>query len=153
MIFKVTYQDIDNDSAEYVNLQIDTDSYRMKELDSEDTNYADGKDFYLKKSFDKDNYLFYFEASDGTNTTTTMVNTFSVTVKYEFQWHLDIAAVLTAFIVLAVFIIHYLKQLSNNMTALIQQTQELLEQSQAAQKCLAPLTDSGEGYLEGERKP
>lgn len=153
VIFKVNYLDMDNDSATYVNLLIDTKSYPMKELDSDDTNYTDGKDFFLKMDFEKGNYLFYFEASDGTNTTTTMVNTFAVGDKYELQWHLDIAAVLVVFIVLAVFIIHYLKQLTSNMNELIKQTGELLEHNQAELKCLAPVMEKGEGFLEGESEP
>lgn len=71
--YLMTYQDIDNDSPSAVKVYIDSISYNMLEVDSEDSNYSDGKDYYYqtKLSLGVHNYSFY--ASDGVSVNITSV--------------------------------------------------------------------------------
>jgi hypothetical protein len=63
--FTMTYKDIDNDSADGVNLNIPGFvNLTMTELDSLDTNFTDGKEYYLNISLPKGSYSYRFEAND-----------------------------------------------------------------------------------------
>jgi hypothetical protein len=63
--FSMTYLDIDNDSADSVNLNIlGLGNYTFSELDPADNIYSDGKAYYFNITIPKGSYQFRFEASD-----------------------------------------------------------------------------------------
>jgi hypothetical protein len=64
--FTVTYIDSDNDppSDDGISLIIGTDSYQMKEVDSNDENYSDGKKYYYTIDLADGNYTYYFKVTN-----------------------------------------------------------------------------------------
>ncbi|MDI6916938.1 MAG: right-handed parallel beta-helix repeat-containing protein, partial [Thermoplasmatales archaeon] len=68
--FNVTYTDEDNDTPAYVNVIIDGSAYNMTKQDNSDNNYTDGCVYEHSTNLSKGFHTYYFEASDGINTTT-----------------------------------------------------------------------------------
>ena len=119
LLFKLKYTDADNNPPEKLCLIFDKKEYRMKEVDSSDTNFTDGKDYYLKEYFKKGNYIYYFFVSDGKYNGTTSPAT--IIVEDEIEWHFDIAVVISLALIPIIFIIYYLKQLNGNLRNLTDQ--------------------------------
>lgn len=63
--YTVTYTDSDNDAPAAVRVIIDGESYDMAEVDPQDRNYTDGKDYSFKKVMDEGSYTVYYSADDG----------------------------------------------------------------------------------------
>jgi hypothetical protein len=72
-IFQVKYFDADNDPPSKILAVLNNESYNMQPLSYMDTNYTDGKIFFLELELEKGMYTLYFEASDGKNSTFTDV--------------------------------------------------------------------------------
>ncbi len=70
-LFIVRYSDPDGNAPAYINLVLDNRSYGLTEVDTGDTNYTDGKDYYITLDIKKGVHVYYFIASDGNNETRT----------------------------------------------------------------------------------
>jgi len=119
LLFKLTYTDSDNNPPEKLCLVFDKKEYTMKEVDSGDENFTDGKDYYIKEYFKKGNYLYYFFVSDGKHNVTTSPAT--IVVEDEIEWHFDIAIAMSIVLIPVILIIYYLKQLNANLKNLADQ--------------------------------
>lgn len=64
-LFTVTYTDSDNDAPASISVNIDGVDYEMEEVDLQDSNFTDGKDYSYKKVMAEGSYSFYYEANDG----------------------------------------------------------------------------------------
>jgi hypothetical protein len=70
--FTIKYFHLNNSPPTGVNIYIDGDEHQMIEVDTSDTNYTNGKDYFFKmKNLDIGNHSFRCWASNGTNTTIT----------------------------------------------------------------------------------
>jgi flagellar biosynthesis/type III secretory pathway M-ring protein FliF/YscJ len=67
--FTVTYTDHDNEAPTAIRVFIDGESYDMAEVDPQDRNYTDGKDYSFKKVMDEGSYTVYYSADYGSGKT------------------------------------------------------------------------------------
>lgn len=78
--YTVTYTDPDDEAPTRVRVFIDGESYDMAEVDPQDKNHTDGKDYSFKKVMDEGSYTVYYSADDGHgNTVESSAFTLSVT--------------------------------------------------------------------------
>lgn len=78
--FDVIFTDADNDTAQYVNLVINSTEYSMTEFNSSDVNTTDGKKYvYSISGLTVGTYNYNFTSFDGTNFGNLTVGTFTVT--------------------------------------------------------------------------
>ncbi|HID72262.1 MAG TPA: hypothetical protein EYP29_05935 [Thermoplasmata archaeon] len=122
LIFKIRYTDQDNEPPVEIYLVFDKKKYELKELDPDDKNFSDGKDYYVKHYFKKGNYLYYFFASDGKYNVTTTPQT--IVVEDEIEWHFDIAVAISITALPVLLIIYYLKHLNENLKRLTEKISE-----------------------------
>jgi hypothetical protein len=79
-LFTTTYIDYDDDPPVSVKVFIDSEGFEMEEVDPQDTNYTDGKDFSFRKILSEGTYTFYYTANDGnSNEVSTAAFTLEVT--------------------------------------------------------------------------
>lgn len=71
--FTVNYSDGDDHASNFINVVINGTDYPMLPADVSDLNYSDGKLYYYQTLLTEGNYTYYFNASDGFNTTSTSV--------------------------------------------------------------------------------
>lgn len=62
--FTVTYTDSENDAPLRVKAVIDQVEYDMLEVNKEDNDYIDGKEYYYKRILDEGTYVVFFRAYD-----------------------------------------------------------------------------------------
>ncbi len=80
VVFKVTYIDVDNDAPQYIRVVIDGKSHDMTPLYPGDIDYSDGEVYIYKAPLKEGPHKYYFECSDGMNTT--KVQQSEIEVKY-----------------------------------------------------------------------
>ncbi|MCK4717736.1 MAG: hypothetical protein KAT70_03615 [Thermoplasmata archaeon] len=74
-LFTATYRDADNDTALYVRVVIEGQAYDMIEVNPDDRNYTDGKEYSFRIKMIEGPSAFYFTASDGDHTAHSPVRT------------------------------------------------------------------------------
>jgi hypothetical protein len=120
-MFLVTYKDLENRAPEFIQLIIDDDRYELAPLNELDKNYSDGKDYIVKLKIPEGTHLYYFEASNGNQTTSSLATPLVVKAENEFT-HLDVAysILFATFIILIpiVYGLHQLRKLANNLDRL-----------------------------------
>ncbi len=62
--FSVTYTDPDNEPPTSVKVVIDQVEYDMQEINTEDDDFSDGKEYYFKKTLEEGTYVVFFRAYD-----------------------------------------------------------------------------------------
>lgn len=72
--YTVTYTNAGNNPPTSMNAIIDGITYAMEEADPSDTDYTDGKVYYLNKTLSTQSHTYSFEASDGTDNDKTTVS-------------------------------------------------------------------------------
>jgi hypothetical protein len=81
-LFTATYTDLDNDAPSGLSVFVDQIEYEMEEVDPQDTNYTDGKDYFLKQVLGKGTYTFYYRTDDGKGNEVT-TGTYTLDVSWE----------------------------------------------------------------------
>lgn len=64
--YQVTFNDADNDTADYVRVYIDNNMFNMTEYDASDTNTTDGKIYRYSTTLGVGSHNYSFTCSDGT---------------------------------------------------------------------------------------
>ncbi len=62
--FTIEYFDKDNDTPEFIKINIDNENFTMSEVDSEDLNHSDGKSYWYTTDFDAGEHIYGFYSSD-----------------------------------------------------------------------------------------
>jgi hypothetical protein len=81
-LFTATYTDSDNDPPAFISVFVDQIEYEMEEVDPTDSNYTDGKDYFVKQVLGKGTYTFYYKADDGNGNEVT-TRSFTLDVAWE----------------------------------------------------------------------
>ncbi|GEM_PF-3154736 len=75
VVFTCIYKDADNDPPAGVWVYINGEKHEMGEINPQDTNYTDGKDYMYRCNLGGGTWVYYFEASDGNHTVSTHART------------------------------------------------------------------------------
>jgi len=75
VVFTCIYKDADNDTPVGVWVYINGEKHEMSEINPQDTNYTDGKDYMYRCKMGGGTWVYYFEASDGNHTVSTHART------------------------------------------------------------------------------
>lgn len=73
--YNITFYDLDNDTAEYVNVSIDGTQYMMSEVDASDINTTNGKNYTYTTTLSVGVHNYSFVCSDGNATNSTILYT------------------------------------------------------------------------------
>jgi hypothetical protein len=87
-LFTVTYVDPENDVPTKISVYIDQIEYEMVELNPDDTDYADGKDYFVTTVLGEGSYIFYYTTNDGNGSSYT-TDSYTLSVSWEVG-HYDI---------------------------------------------------------------
>jgi len=71
--YNITFYDLDNDTAEYVNVSIDGSQYMMSEVDASDINTTNGKNYTYTTTLPVGVHNYSFVCSDGNATNSTIL--------------------------------------------------------------------------------
>jgi hypothetical protein len=71
--YNITFYDLDNDTAEYVNVSIDGTQYMMSEVDASDINTTNGKNYTYTTTLPVGVHNYSFVCSDGNATNSTIL--------------------------------------------------------------------------------
>ncbi len=113
-LFTATYRDENNDAPRYMQVVIDNKSHNMRAVDTEDENYADGKDYYYRTHFKSNKAIyFYFKAGDMEFNVTSRVKT--LYVEEIFEWHFDIALVFGLYLIPTVWVVRIAHKMSGSL--------------------------------------
>ncbi len=91
---------------EPVEVVIEGHPHRMSEVDPQDTNYSDGKDFEYREKFDRGPHVFFFRCGNQS----TRARTFYVSHTRLIQYHPDLLLAMSLYLVPLTYIIHLLKK-------------------------------------------
>ncbi len=86
----------------------------MSEVDPQDTNYSDGKDFEFREKFEAGAVVYYFKCGN----VTTPASTISVTTPKIIKWHIDVAVVAGLFVIPVIYTALLLRRLMERTEAL-----------------------------------
>ncbi len=120
-VFLVTYTSPENKPPEYVRLVMNDKKFDLIPVNDDDLNYSDGKDYTTRQKFSEGTHVYYFEVSDGNESTSSRATTLSVEPENMFT-HLDVAYSLlfATFIILIPMIygLYQLRRISNSLNKL-----------------------------------
>lgn len=71
--YNITFYDVDNDTASFVNVTINDTNYSMVEVDAGDTNTSDGKDYTFTTTLPIGSWNYTFSCGDGLAVNSTVV--------------------------------------------------------------------------------
>ena len=97
-----------------VEVVINNRSHAMSEVEPQDTNYSDGKDFEYREKFEAGGVIYYFRCGN----VTTPVSTISVTTPKIIKWHIDVAIVAGLFVIPVIYTALLLRRLMERTEAL-----------------------------------
>ena len=121
-VFLVTYNSLENKPPDYIQLVTDHKRFDLTPVNAQDNNFSDGKEYIVKRKFSEGIHIYYFEASDGNQSTSSMATTLAVEAKNEFT-HLDVAYSLlfATFLIIipVIYGIYQLRRLSNSVDKLV----------------------------------
>jgi hypothetical protein len=111
LLFLITYIDTENKAPEYVRLVVDNKKYEMEQVNPTDLNFSDGKNYKTKIKLAEGTHIFYFEASNGQESTSSLAATLQIKPENQFT-HLDVAySLLIATVLILIPMIYGLYQL------------------------------------------
>ena len=97
-----------------VQLIINDKPHVMREINPDDTNFSDGKEFYLRRTVDQGGWVFFFRSGNATSTTRTL----GVGETREAKYHYDVAAIIVLFIIPVIIGVCIFRQMEKEMKML-----------------------------------
>ena len=121
-VFTLTY--IGDMAPDEMVVMIGDEAYPLLELHEDDTNYSDGKRYYLNTQLDKGSYVCYFKAT--TNGTVLRSGVYTIVVDSGFGFeHMDIVLAVgimgCIFIIPTIFMTIYLRRMSHDMKDILKE--------------------------------
>ena len=108
-------------------VMIGDEARSMEELDKTDTNYSDGKQFYLSTRLEKGSYVCFFKTTVGDTVMRSGPYTLVVESGFGFE-HMDIVLAVGVmggiFIIPTIFMTIYLRRMSRDMKDILKEKQE-----------------------------
>ncbi len=118
LLFLIIYYDSDNKQPEYVRLVVDNKRYELSPVNPNDLNYTDGKNYMTRIKLSEGTHIFYFEASNGQENTSSLAYPMRIKPVNEFT-HLDVAySLLIATVMILIPLIYGLYQLKKLVSGL-----------------------------------
>ena len=106
---------------EPVEVVIERHPHIMKEVDPQDTNYSDGKDFEYRERFQEGSHVYFFRCGNYS----TRAATFYVSHERLIQYHPDLLLSMSLYLFPLLYIIHLLKKGAEHTESLLGSLKEI----------------------------